>query len=1276
MIIKRVAILITVIISVGLGIIGFFLVAPITAQETQLANEVTASESEVSPPEPTAITYTADAASQALFSGDIPAGQRVVSQIIQPGEWGLTTFAPLDTDVEIDQSSINSITPNPPRTDIETLMPLPPANDTPPIILIDASAQAGFIAANEADSQPLVVNAPQADNIVTLIKTVGTKAGICAAQSSITISSSGNTTLYFCFRIINDGGQTLETITLIDDLFGKIYSEEAITLVPGAEHQLILDTPVNSNRVDAATVTAVSTDSETAVDSDTTTVTTAPPALNITMEVKEGVYPDCNPANATSITKQANSFVTFCYLLENTGPTDLDTLTLSDNVIGSIYNNYAFTLGTGNTALITRTAYVTQTVSNVATVSMEEVGFNTVVNDTSNNVTVNVPLPAGIAITKTVKAGAGGACNIQFTSITVPPNSYVTYCYRYTNTGITDLRPLTVIDQDPTLLFWDGSNQDGILFLNFPSTLAAGSTQSFTRTRYITQTVSTNATISMPERGSNILVEATSNNALVNVPLPAGIAFTKTVKAGAGGACNIQFTTISVPPNSFVTYCYRYTNLGIGDLRPLTVIDQDPTLLFWDGSNQGGILYQNFPTTLAAGYTQSFTRTRYITQTTFTNATIWMPERGSGIEVQSASNYAVVHVPLPTGIVLTKTAKANTGYCNIQSSAISVAPYTKVTYCYRYTNLGVGDLRPLTVVDQDPLLPFWDGSYQGGVLFQNFPSTLPAGMTQSFTRTRIISDSITSFATITMTERGSGIDVTYTAAASVDVVENPDMCTSLDFNFNSGIDPSITIFNYQSGNPVVWSTIAGSGEFGNYTGGGGNAASASSRQQNSGNFDTALQLPAYQIPLGASQVDLTFRANYQNLGGINADNLDLEISLDTGRTWQTVLNWGEDHGSFASTPGEFVTVDLLPYRGSRSATLRWHYHDSSSPSEKYYAQLDDIAVTCTIALVAADDAGAGFSTDEDNAFTTANVLANDIDPNGFPLSVQSVDSSGTQGTVTDNGDGTLTYDPNGQFEALAVGEQASDSFSYIVSNGNGDIDNATVTIVINGANDAPTAVSNSGSGFSTSESSAFTTLNVLSNDTDPDGSDTLSVISINSSGTQGLVNNNGDGTFGYTPNGQFESLAVGEQASDSFTYTISDGNGGSDSGTVTITINGANDAPTAVSNSGSGFSTNKDHTFTTANVLGNDTDPDSSDTLSVLSINSSSTLGTVTSNGNGTFNYDPNGQFDALGEGDQATDTFIYTVSDGNGGMDTAVVTIVITGGQGTFYIYLPTIIK
>ncbi|WP_153555201.1 tandem-95 repeat protein [Roseimaritima sediminicola] len=103
-----------------------------------------------------------------------------------------------------------------------------------------------------------------------------------------------------------------------------------------------------------------------------------------------------------------------------------------------------------------------------------------------------------------------------------------------------------------------------------------------------------------------------------------------------------------------------------------------------------------------------------------------------------------------------------------------------------------------------------------------------------------------------------------------------------------------------------------------------------------------------------------------------------------------------------------------------------------------------------------------------------------------------------------------------------------------------------------------------------------TTLNVaaaaglLSNDVDVEG-DALSVSAVE--GQAGQVGNqiriasgalltvNADGSFTYDANDAFDSLAAGEQINDTFSYTVSDGNGGTDTATATVAINGSDDAP-------------------------------------------------------------------------------------------------------------------
>ena len=65
-----------------------------------------------------------------------------------------------------------------------------------------------------------------------------------------------------------------------------------------------------------------------------------------------------------------------------------------------------------------------------------------------------------------------------------------------------------------------------------------------------------------------------------------------------------------------------------------------------------------------------------------------------------------------------------------------------------------------------------------------------------------------------------------------------------------------------------------------------------------------------------------------------------------------------------------------------------------------------------------------------------------------------------------------------------------------------------------------------------------------------------------------------------------------------------------------------------------------------------------------VELNTTNTIGRVTAGANNVFTYDPNGQFDDLRANQTAFDTFLYTIRDGRGGSDTALVTIIITGPE------------
>jgi subtilisin family serine protease len=172
----------------------------------------------------------------------------------------------------------------------------------------------------------------------------------------------------------------------------------------------------------------------------------------------------------------------------------------------------------------------------------------------------------------------------------------------------------------------------------------------------------------------------------------------------------------------------------------------------------------------------------------------------------------------------------------------------------------------------------------------------------------------------------------------------------------------------------------------------------------------------------------------------------------------------------------------------------------------------------------------------EDAAVTIDVLANDGDVDGDLLSVL-VSSGPSSGTAVVQADGRITYTPSPNFAG-------ADSFDYAVSDGAGGTAGASVSITVTPVNDAPVAVNDS---TSTAYQTAVT-IPVLANDGDVDGGP-LSVILVTSP-VNGAAVTNPDETVTYTPTAGFSGV-------DAFTYTVSDGAGGTASASVSVTVGAA-----------------------------------------------------------------------------------------------------------------------
>jgi uncharacterized protein len=83
---------------------------------------------------------------------------------------------------------------------------------------------------------------------------------------------------------------------------------------------------------------------------------------------------------------------------------------------------------------------------------------------------------------------------------------------------------------------------------------------------------------------------------------------------------------------------------------------------------------------------------------------------------------------------------------------------------------------------------------------------------------------------------------------------------------------------------------------------------------------------------------------------------------------------------------------------------------------------------------------------------------------------------------------------------------------------------------------------------------------LLANDREFDG-DTISITAVSSLSASGAAVTLTSGIVSYDPGTLFDDLKAGETATDTLSYTVDDGRGGTDLATVTITVTGTNDAP-------------------------------------------------------------------------------------------------------------------
>ncbi|WP_231607038.1 cadherin-like domain-containing protein [Crocosphaera watsonii] len=237
-------------------------------------------------------------------------------------------------------------------------------------------------------------------------------------------------------------------------------------------------------------------------------------------------------------------------------------------------------------------------------------------------------------------------------------------------------------------------------------------------------------------------------------------------------------------------------------------------------------------------------------------------------------------------------------------------------------------------------------------------------------------------------------------------------------------------------------------------------------------------------------------------------------------------------------------------------------------------------------------------------------------------------------------------------------ETNNDSFSFTVNDGaDGTIEETNFNIMVDPVNDAPILAVNAALTVAEGATETIATTNLQVSDVDNSSNElTFGLSELPAHGT--LFLNGGEVTLESTlTQSDIDANALtyqhngSETLADSLSFTVNDGAGGTISATpFNITITPINDAPVA-NDDVYPVDENSILTVDAINgVLGNDSDADPTDILSVMLENDVSN-GILNLNTDGSFEYTPNPNFTGL-------DTFSYTVSDGNNGTDMATVNL------------------
>ena len=421
--------------------------------------------------------------------------------------------------------------------------------------------------------------------------------------------------------------------------------------------------------------------------------------------------------------------------------------------------------------------------------------------------------------------------------------------------------------------------------------------------------------------------------------------------------------------------------------------------------------------------------------------------------------------------------------------------------------------------------------------------------------------------------------------------------------------------------------------------------------------------------------DLSGSVTEDDSANLTAGGTATVTDEDSEATFTAQTDTPGSYGTFSITTAGVWTYSLDNSPGDTRGDATNALEAGQTESETFpITTSDGNSVNVTITVNGANDAAVFGTTgltgaiteDADPNTTTGTAQATDVDgeDNKFTAVTAPASVSGSYGSLTLTEDGAWTYsldNSNATVNALGQGATLTDSLTIQAKDGTA----GTITITITGVNDK-SSIDVTGSGGSvTEDDTANARVTGTFTLTDPDTSPLPTITEETRTGTYGqlaiAVKTSGinDGKYTWTyildnDDGDTNALAAGATATETFTIAASD-NG---EAMVTISITGANDAATIGG-------------MLTGSVTEDDDDADEAEgTATITDVDGATfTAQTDTDGTYGTFSIETDGEWtytldnsspatNALGTGDEETDTFAIATNDGS----TANVVITVRG--------------